>query len=609
LKVEFINDRESTTDSQLSFLATEGINYIVRVSSWSEEEVGTYQLNLTTTEPPDLSISETNLPSSITPGEEVEVTWTVNNTGNSIASANWDDYIYISNDATFDENDTFVSSEYIDTQTPLIAGNNYTITKNITLPPTALGSRYLLFVSDRFNAQVESNENNNVTAVPLEITAPDLVVSNATAPSNATLGETIPISWTVENQGEVTADADWNDRVYLSRDTTFDNSDTYLSGRYINAQTPLTAGGNYSITQNVIIPSTTPGNHYLLFVADGDNFQGESNETNNIKALEINLNAPPIVGTISAANTSISGTLSSSDAKNPTRWATYSDDYTITELTPGKPVILDLEAPFDAYLQLINADTQSAIAQDDYTGAGNNPRLTFTPTTGINYIARVTSYFNNDTGNYTLSTTSDLPDLTISPQSIFNSATPGETLAVSWKVNNPRSGSAQTNWYDAVYLSNDATFDNSDTYLTNQYVDAQTPLAANGEYTITKNITIPSTATLGERYLLFISDYYDNAQVESNEGNNVAAAPLQINNPDLVISSSSASTNRAASGETIAVNWTVNNSGNVTAPNNWYDRVYLSSDTTIDGNDTQLIDEYIDAQTPLNAGGNYSNQE
>ena len=128
-----------------------------------------------------------------------------------------------------DISDTYVSQRWAGNDTPLAAGASYTATQNVTLPNTTIGNRYLLFVADGNNNQGETNETNNVQAVAINLTAPDLVVSAATAPTSATLGETVALSWTVTNQGSVTASADWYDYVYLSDDQTLDNSDTYVS--------------------------------------------------------------------------------------------------------------------------------------------------------------------------------------------------------------------------------------------------------------------------------------------------------------------------------------------------------------------------------------------
>ena len=71
----------------------------------------------------------------------------------------------------------------------------------------------------------ESDETNNVRAVPITLTVPnvDLIVTAADAPATAKAGATVDVSWTVKNQGTDPATAgDWYDYVYLSTDDKYD---------------------------------------------------------------------------------------------------------------------------------------------------------------------------------------------------------------------------------------------------------------------------------------------------------------------------------------------------------------------------------------------------
>ncbi|MFM6406117.1 MAG: CARDB domain-containing protein, partial [Microcystis sp.] len=91
---------------------------------------------------------------------------------------------------------------------------------------------------------------------------------------------------------------------------------------------------------------------------------------------------------------------------------------------------------------------------------------------------------NNNTLARPISITNDRPDLAISATETPRTVNAGSSFQVSWTVKNQGTVAANANWYDGVYLSNDATYDSSDFYLTNQYIDSETPLAANGTYTI-----------------------------------------------------------------------------------------------------------------------------
>src|SRR5262249_3490353 len=157
-------------------------------------------------------------------------------------------------------------------QTPLAPGDSYTISRKVTVPaamePTS--SDQLLIRTDVNNQQPENDDSNNELAVPITVSAPDLVVTDFQAPSSGVPGQPFQVSWTVKNQGSVTAYGDWNDYVYISS-----NSQYYYYGSAILTQptgdkTPLAPGESYTVTTNVTVPSYYSGGRYYLFLyADG----------------------------------------------------------------------------------------------------------------------------------------------------------------------------------------------------------------------------------------------------------------------------------------------------------------------------------------------------
>ncbi|NJL64004.1 MAG: hypothetical protein HC903_21935 [Methylacidiphilales bacterium] len=94
--------------------------------------------------------------------------------------------------------------------------------------------------------------------------------------------------------------------------------------------------------------------------------------------------------------------LTANDAKNPTRIGSYSDDYQLTNITFGKVVNLKLSASFDAFLQLVNAETGEVILSNDDAGPNNDSLISFIPQENINYLVRVTSWLQNKIGAYSL---------------------------------------------------------------------------------------------------------------------------------------------------------------------------------------------------------------
>ncbi|MBG1264753.1 type I secretion C-terminal target domain-containing protein [Nostoc sp. BAE] len=243
---------------------------------------------------PDLVVTAASAPTTAALNETISVSWTVKNQGTISTLGSWANYIYISDDQFFDSSDTLISAQYTGT---LASGTSYTATQNISIynSVVAPGDHYLLFVADRYNNQGESNETNNVFAQAITINAPDLVITAANAPTTAALNETISVSWTVKNQGTVSAFGNWYDSIYISDDQFFDYSDTQLTERYAGEDTPLAAAESYTATQDISIPDYLgTGDRYLLFLTDGgyySNNQGETNEDNNVQAVAISLYA------------------------------------------------------------------------------------------------------------------------------------------------------------------------------------------------------------------------------------------------------------------------------------------------------------------------------
>ncbi|WDD36491.1 CARDB domain-containing protein (plasmid) [Nostoc sp. UHCC 0926] len=116
---------------------------------------------------PDFKITGVDVKTSLKPGSNIGVSWTVENQGKDLTDATtWYDAIYLSIDNTFDVTDTFISR--ISKQTVLAVNTAYTVDYTITLPQTATGNQYLLFITDEKYYQLEGNENNNVFAQAIQ---------------------------------------------------------------------------------------------------------------------------------------------------------------------------------------------------------------------------------------------------------------------------------------------------------------------------------------------------------------------------------------------------------------------------------------------------------
>ena len=216
---------------------------------------------------PELNVTAATAPGAAVLGSSIQVSWTVENTGAAVTSGqSWEDAVYVSSSTTLDNTATRIT-DFWENRSPLANGPSYTETENITLPATAVGNRYLLFVADDDNSLTQNGAASNVYAVPIRSRPPrPWRPTAATAPAEAVVGQTIPISWTVTNQGPVAAPAQWSDAVYVSPDDTFDAAAKVIATYHAPAP-PLAVGELYA-DENVVLPLSYAGPRYLIFVAN-----------------------------------------------------------------------------------------------------------------------------------------------------------------------------------------------------------------------------------------------------------------------------------------------------------------------------------------------------
>src|SRR5581483_10224556 len=249
--------------------------------------------------PPDLQVTAATAPASALLGERTALSWTVTYTSAQLALDDWNDRVYLSADETLDDNDLTLLTQPIQGQTPLAAGRSYQIQTEVTLPTGAenLGRRYLLFATNFDHGQGESDLSNNVRSLAIDLHAPDLQVTQSSAPAVVVLGQNVTVSWTVTNVSAYEAGFGWFDSVYLSTDQTLDAGDTPLTSEYFVPPTPLAGGGSYQVQKQFTMPRDGQyvGARYLLFVTDTLGYQPETDDGNNVAARAVTVTAPDLV--------------------------------------------------------------------------------------------------------------------------------------------------------------------------------------------------------------------------------------------------------------------------------------------------------------------------
>ena len=170
------------------------------------------------------------------------------------------------------------------------------------------------------------------------------------------------------------------------------------------------------------------------------------------------------------------------------------------------------------------------------------------------------------------------PDLVVSNVTAVATGTAGSVVPVSWAVTNLGPGAANADWSDRIYISANAVLDGADTLLVSESAAALTPLPPGAGYTKSRTVTLPANF-IGANYLLVVADGTSN-QLESNEGNNVAAVAININAADLSVTNLEITPVTLFSGTDVLIRWNDTNSGSGPARGYWSDQVVVSNLTT-----------------------------
>ena len=139
---------------------------------------------------PDLVVSNITVPLTAMVGEQIQVTWTVTNTGTEIVNGSWVDRVLLSRDNSLGD-DTFLTS--LAYNGSVDTGGSYSQSRSISLP-SVTGQYYILVVTDVYQTLPEALETNNWAASqgPMEIQVP-YHATVETDTDHAPNGTSIPI--------------------------------------------------------------------------------------------------------------------------------------------------------------------------------------------------------------------------------------------------------------------------------------------------------------------------------------------------------------------------------------------------------------------------------
>ena len=598
---------------QLPYLIEMGSYYLIPTTdlalSNNVENIFATPITISTSIFPDLIVMDSiEIPENLKTDQLLTLSWTIANKGiGDTLISNWLDYIYLSTDGILDDMDLLIGNVRHDQYLEGPTGQRL-LSKTFKVPESVDGSYFIIVHTDALQAINESNENNNYSSskstILINQMKTDLSVQSVAAPYSVITGQKTTIKWTVKNTGEDhTIGNVWTDRVYLSSDQLWDESDI-LFGEYNNTMI-LNANASYTQSLTETIPPLMDGHYYVIIKTDVLNTIYEANsEHNNTfvfqEPIHINHLFPDIQ--IIGARCQKNAYAGESIAFNYTllntgqigTYGMWQDIFYLSKddkLDSAEDIIIGKvlhELQIDNGKQINVQTNQKLLLPSHLSG-------TYLILVQVDALNQLYEYQGEANNTYVLQSpviVQDSPsDLQVISVQAPESAFAGTAIHVTWKVENKgRQATQETFWYDRIYLSKDENFSPQHDIVMGNIIRKE-PLMADETYTCSHYFVLRQD--LGGTYYIFVQTDAENQVYENNnEHNNIAQSKYDIQligvYVDLVASDLILEKDVWA-GQSIEISWKVQNAGfDSTRVSSWEDIIYLSKDTTPDINDTIL---------------------
>jgi subtilase family serine protease len=539
-------------------------------------------------------------------GQPLTVRWQVRNLGSATAPESWIDRVYLSIDTVLG-NDVLLGE--VVRSASLIAGGSYDGTLTTTLPDGTQGTYFLLAVADATTAiptEGGLQRSNNIAASPaiqvLEGIYADLTVVTASGP-NRVIGNPadITVSWTVRNDGRGPGPiSNWSDRVVLSRDAIYGNSDDILLANVPHSGA-LPVGSTYSESRIFQLPDNLEGRFQIIVRTDAEGVVlQQPNTAPDIfvasQPLEVlrgpyaDLVVESVTSPAAATNNQIV-TLSWTVANRGIALTSTEswNDLVYFTTDPAGTTGLRLLGSFNRVGRLAVGEAYSRTVEvalpSDAAGTGYFVIATSGPYEGL-------FTDNNRRRSDPIAITFIPPpqsDLEIIRVTAPEAALDGASIDVSWTVRNNGPDNVANAWTDTVYLAPNGNLTGA-TVLGSFRIDPS--LEAGKSYTRTIAFALP-TKIQGVYSIIVRTDTGGAVDPTRASNNQLASGALVISlrsRPDLQVTSAFGPESVTA-GTVIDVTWTVANLGASATPpggSRWTDSVYLSLNNIRDGGDILL---------------------
>jgi len=232
---------------------------------------------------PDLAVENLVVPATGEIGATVHIEYDVYNRGDTDTSNGWDDMIMLGR-SIVPMFGVMGIPQMADHADALAAGDHVHVAKDVTVPAGPAGSMHLQVTANFNESYVDESgqDANNFLRTTLRVTAPppvDLQPASLTPAGAAVAGESLSLTWEVDNTSANGARGQWTDAVYFSRDAKFDAKDLLLGSQTWGVEVP--AGQPYASGATFTVPRAALGAGFLILVTNSD---GGATETAAAKA-------------------------------------------------------------------------------------------------------------------------------------------------------------------------------------------------------------------------------------------------------------------------------------------------------------------------------------
>ena len=560
---------------------------------------------------PDLSVLSVGAPIAAFGGDQINVTYSVNNEGEShVENTTWRDAVYISKFPTFNESEAIlVGQKTITEDIEVDSTQSKTITAN--LPLDAFGVYYIFIKTDSDETVFENfRETNNVLAaadsINVTLTPPaDLLPVSLNVPASIQSGNFTTVDWAVANQGfNAPFISVWEDAIYLSDKATFDVDSAIFIGKKLRfLGDTLDLGEQYTNSLYLKIPDGLDGNYYAYIYTDYRKKVFEYNmEGNNVlrSAQPISIILPPLPDLV-ITDITVPDTIYSQGS--------FEVSWTVENsgTAPAKSAWVD--RVYISGSPIWDENGASLLVEKYHNsdlGTGQNYTEGATVSLPLNY-NHFTNYFhvitdhtdqvfenNMEANNRDVHINHAAPatiliqlnsDLAIHTFNAPDTLSTGEMFQVDWTVKNV--GDTKTNynyWVDQAVLSPDTLFSvYGDHNIASYYLN--NGLEVDAQYGRSSSSSVPHGIE-GNWYILLLTDRSNKVGNDVARQNNKVIHPVHISlspSPNLTAETLEGP-NNATAGQEVPINYAVKNTGVVsTGGQMWIDAVYLSNSTDLSG--------------------------